>query len=179
MANLPVPVLASEVAGNWVTAALWRANVYNASTFQLNPPLFVGTQSTSQSINSNSWTAISLNTEQVDTYGGHSTSTNNSRYVAQVPGWYSVCGVVCWTANGTSFRGSRIHVNGASVQGSAQMTQFSASGSTTGVATAVRSVQLAAGDYVEVAGYQLTGAALSTTINLESASALWVCWAHA
>lgn len=179
MANLPVPVLASEVSNNWVTAALWRANVYNASTFTLNPPLFVGTQSVTQSISSNAWTAATLDTEQVDTYGGHSNTVNNSRYTAQVAGWYSVCGVVCWAGNGTSFRGSRIHVNGSPVQGAAQMSQFSGSSSTTGLATPTRTVQLAVGDYVEVAGYQLTGSALSTTVNLESASALWVCWLHA
>ena len=178
MANLPVPTLASEVTNNLIPAALWRASVYNPATFILNPPLFVGTQTSVQSIASNSWTAINLNTEQVDTYSGHDTVTNNSRYTAQVAGWYSVCGVVAWTPNGTSFRGSRLHVNGSVLQGSAQMTAFSNSANSTVVATAARSVQLNVGDYVEVAGFQLTGSNLSTAVSGEVASALWVCWSH-
>jgi hypothetical protein len=118
---------------------------------------------------------LSLNSSQVDTYGGHSNSTNNSRYTAQVPGVYAVCGVSGFTANATGVRGTRIHVNGSVVQGSAQMA-IPANGSGTGLATPVRTVRLAAGDYIEVAAWQSSGAALSTVVATDVACALWVCW---
>lgn len=175
MANLPVPTLASEVANNLFTAALARAGIYNTGTFLLNPPLFVGTQTSSQSVNTGAWTTIGLNTSQVDTYGGHSNSTNNTRYTAQVPGVYAVCGVAAWATNATGVRGARLHVNGSVVQGAAQMT-IPSSGSGTALLTPVRTVRLAAGDYVEVAGWQSSGAPLSTITASDVASALWVCW---
>ncbi|MFJ8606382.1 hypothetical protein ACIRH0_04210 [Streptomyces sp. NPDC093675] len=178
MANLPVPILASELPNNLFTAALARAGIVNAGTFFLNPPLFVGTQTSAQSIpNSGSvWTAINLNTEQVDSYGGHDTVTNNSRYTAQVAGLYQVCGVVGFANNATGVRGARLHVNGSVVQGTAQMT-LTANGSGTGLPTPIRTVRLAAGDFVEVAGWQSSGAALSTITAADVASALFVCWA--
>ncbi|MFF7142231.1 hypothetical protein ACFZB5_13415 [Streptomyces nodosus] len=178
MANLPVPVLASEVAGNFFTAALARAGIYNAGTFLLNPPLFVGTQNTTQSTTTGAWTVTSLDTTQVDSYGGHSNTTNNSRYTAQVAGLYQVCGVVGWASNATGIRGARLHLNGAPIQGTAQMT-IAASGSVHAMATPVRVVRLGAGDYVEVAGWQSSGGALVTNVGSDIAPALWVCWAGA
>ncbi|MEV6833470.1 hypothetical protein AB0N17_02895 [Streptomyces sp. NPDC051133] len=175
MANLPVPTLASEISGNFFTAALARAGIYNAGTFLLNPPLFVGTQGTTQSVTSSSWTALTLDTEQVDSYGGHSTSSNTSRYIAQVAGVYAVCGVASWASSATGVRGTRLHVNGSVVQGSAQMTLPSGD-SGSAIATPVRTVRLAAGDYVEVAGWQSSGGALATTVTTDVACALWVCW---
>ena len=81
MANLPVPIPAAEVPGNFITGALWNANVFNGLTFLLNPPLFAGYQTTGQSIPSGqSPVAITMDTETIDTYGGHSTTTNASRF---------------------------------------------------------------------------------------------------
>lgn len=175
MANQPVPTLASEIAGNLFTAALARASIYNAGTFALNPPLFVGTQTASQSVNSGSWTTITLDTTQVDSYGGHSNSVNNSRYTAQVPGMYAVCGVTAFNTNTSGVRGARIHLNGSVVQGGAQMT-VPATSSGTGLTTPVRSIRLNAGDYLEVAGWQSSGGSLSTITASDITSALWVCW---
>ncbi|MYV44288.1 hypothetical protein [Streptomyces sp. SID2888] len=148
--------------------------------FLLDVPVFVGTQTSPQSA-VNGWTAISLNTTQVDTYGGHSNTVNNSRYTAQVAGYYNVCGVACWATNGTNVRAARIDVNGTVVQGTSQM--FPASTTTiTGVATPLRTVYLAVGDYVEVAGYQNSGVAspgLATGVASDVTSSLFVIWSHA
>lgn len=179
MANLPVPTLASEIPNNVFTAALARAGIYNTGTFLLNPPLFVGTQATAQSIPNAAaaWTAISLDSSQVDSYSGHSNSTNNSRYTAQVGGLYAVCGVSAYPSNGTGVRGTRLHLNASVVQGTAQMGIAVTSGSGTVLATPVRTIRLNIGDYVEVATYQSSGAALNTIVASDMASALWVCWA--
>lgn len=175
MANLPVPVLASEAANNNFTEALARAGIYNTGTFLLNPPLFVGTQTTTQSVTTGSWTVLSLNSTQVDSYGGHSNVTNNSRYTAQVGGLYQVCGVSAFATNTSGVRGTRLQVNGNVVQGTAQM-MLPAPSSGTALATPVRTVRLNAGDYIEVAGWQSSGGSLSTIVAADVACALWVVW---
>jgi hypothetical protein len=180
VANLAIPTLTAPTVGTYDTGAWWNANVYNLLTYGLNPPIFVGTQTIAQAVATSTWTTITLDSEQQDTYGGHNTTSNSSRYTAQVTGWYTVCGVTCWAANATGGRGARIHVNGSSVAGSAQLL-IAASGSTiTGVMTAARAVQLNAGDYVEVAGWQSSGAALNTGVASggDLAPALYVAWAH-
>lgn len=181
MANLPVPVPASTSAGASIASALWNSQVRDGLGFLLADPVFVGTQTTSQNILSGSWTAVSLNSTQFDSYGGHSNTTNNSRYTAQVAGYYSVSGVVCWAANATNVRAARIHVNGTVVQGTSQMFPTSST-NVTGVATPMRTIYLNTGDYIELAGYNNSGAAspgLATSVASDLSSALFVIWSHA
>ncbi|MEV6833469.1 hypothetical protein AB0N17_02890 [Streptomyces sp. NPDC051133] len=181
MTNLPVPVPASEVPGGSVASSLWNSQVRDGLGFLLADPLFVGTQTTSQNVLTSTWTPINLNTEQFDTYGGHDNTTNNSRYTAQVAGYYAVCGVVCFATNSTGVRAARIHVNGAVVQGTSQMFPTLPS-NTSGVATPLRTLYLNVGDYVEVAGWNNSGLAspgLATGVAPDLSSALYVAWAHA
>lgn len=178
MANLAIPTLTAPTVSNYDTGAWWNANVRDMLTYGLNPPIFCGTQTTTQSVSNNAWTALAFDTEQADTYGGHLTTSNTSRYVAQVAGWYTVCGVSVWGANATGSRGARLHINGSVIQGSSQLIATVTTGSLTGVCTPVRAIQLAVGDYVEVAGYQSSGGALSTGVATELASALFVAWSH-
>jgi hypothetical protein len=180
VANQPIPTLTAPTVSNYDTGAWWNANVYQMLTYGLNPPIMVCTQTVTQSVANNTWTAITLDTEQQDTYGGHSTSTNTSRYTAQVAGWYTVSGVTVWGNNATGVRGSRIHVNGSAIQGTCQLVTAVTTGSLTGVSTPTRTVFLNVGDYVEVGGYQSSGAALSTGVATggDLASALFVAWTH-
>ena len=178
MANLAIPTLTAPTPGNFDTAAWWNSNVYQLLTYGLNPPIFVGTQTVTQSTANNTWTAIALDQEQTDTYGGHTTTTNTSRYTAQVAGWYTVCGVSVWGANATGSRGSRLHVNGATIQGSTGLIATVTTGSLTGITSATRAVFLNAGDYVELAGYQSSGGNLSTGVATDLSSALFVAWSH-
>jgi hypothetical protein len=179
VANLPIPTLTAPTVGNFDTAAWWNQNVYDMLTYGLNNPIFVGVQTIVQaSLANTTWTTHTLDSETVDTYGGHSTTTNTSRYTAQVAGWYTVCGVSVWAANASGGRGARIHVNGAVIQGSAQDVLASSSSSFTGVMTPVRAVQLGVGDYVEVAGWQSSGGTLATGTASDLASALFVAWCH-
>lgn len=177
MANLPVPVPATVSPSGFITSSLWNANVRDPLTYSLNVPVFVGTQTITQSA-ANGWTACALDSEQVDTYGGHSTTSNTSRYVAPVAGWYTVAGVAVFVGNGTGIRAARIQINGSYVVGTAQFLAPSSTGSFTGVMTATRAVQLAAGDYVELGLGQTSGGALSTGVASDLASALYVAWSH-
>lgn len=178
MTNLPVPVPASVVPGTFMTAALWNANVYNGLTFLLNPPDFVGVQNTAQSIPSGAWTAVSLDTSQIDSYGGHSNVTNSSRYTAQVAGWYTCCGVSEMATNASGDRAVRLQVNGTAVKGAAALVG-PYSGNGVALPTPTRDVYLNVGDYVEVATFQTSGGALSTAVSADLCSALWVRFSHA
>jgi hypothetical protein len=180
MTNLPVPTPASEVPGNFITGALWNANVYNGLTFMLNPPLFVGYQASSQSLGNTQWVALAMDATAVDTYGGHSNVTNNTRYTAQVAGWYTVCGCYAISAgnSGAGFRAVRILVNGAAVLGHASYLPPNG-GSETGVVTPTRDVYLNVGDYVEVCGWQSTGGSWGTSVGTDIRSMLYVRYSHA
>jgi hypothetical protein len=177
MTNLPVPTPASEVPGNFVTGALWNANVCNGLLFLLNPPIFTGVQTVVQSIPNTTWTTISLDTTQVDTYGGHSTVTNTSRYVAQVAGYYSVCGVAVIDSNATSARGARITKNGGIVQGAASF-YVPPSANAAAVPTPIHEVYLNVGDYVELQVWQGSGGNMNTGVYSDITSKLWARWSH-
>lgn len=178
MTNLPIPTPASEVPGNFITGALWNANVYNGLTFLLNPPVFVGVQNTAQSVGNTGWTGLSLDTSPLDSYGGHSNVTNNSRYVAQVAGWYTACGVFAPVANSSGFRAARLQVNGNPVLAGASYVIANGT-SEGGVVTPTKDVFLNVGDGIEVAGWQNSGGSLSTALDVDLRSGLWVRWSHA
>lgn len=177
MTGLAIPTFASEVPGNYLTSALWNSNVYNGFTFLYNRPLFQGYQSAAQSIANTSLTNIAIDTTIVDTYGGHSNTTNNSRYVCQAgaAGWYRITVSLGFTANAAGSRLIEIHKNGVAVK----LIQSGNDSSRTDINAALQCtavVQLAAGDYLEGCAYQTSGGALSTNPNN---SGMTVIWEHA
>lgn len=118
-------------------------------------------QASGQVIANNTTTALTWDTEDVDTHNGHSTSSNTSRYVAPYAGWYEVSGAIYWDAVGNGRRIATWFKNGTAVNG----------GETAGVNSGSQSIcydartmliQLAVGDYVELRGYQESGGTLST-----------------
>jgi hypothetical protein len=179
MPNLPVPIPANEVPGNFITGAVWNANVYNGLTFLLNPPVFSGYQGTAQSIPQNAWTPLAIDNSTIDSYGGHSNSTNNSRYVAQVAGWYTVCGVYAPVGNTASFRGVRIQVNGSPILGAAAYMTPGAYSAELGCVTPTRDIYLNVNDYVEVAAWQNAATTLATVLDADLRSGLWLRFSHA
>lgn len=175
MPGLAPPTPAQVVPGQFVTGALWNANVYNGLNFLKDRPLFIGQQQIVQSVANGTWGVITLDTEIVDTYGGHSTVSNTSRYTCQVAGWYRVGGRAAFAANGTGSRGARVHLNGNFLIGGAVLV---GSGTLAGVPEVNHILQLAVGDYVEIAGGQNAGGSLSTLYANESASMMYVIWEH-
>lgn len=175
MANLPVPVPASEQAGNLITGAIWNANVYNGLTYLLNPPAFWGYQTAAQTLTANVPAAILLDSEQADTYGGHSTTSNTSRYVAQVAGYYFALGSVVWTnTSSTGIRVAQLYKNGSAVNAaysSFGATSFNASALTAGI------VQMNANDYIELFANQ--SVAVNTQASAPQYSSLLLWFMHA
>lgn len=173
----PVPYTATT--GNFVTSALWNAQVRDASAFFAGVPTFIGYQTVAQSVpNGNAWTVITMDSEQVDNYGGHSTTTNTSRYTAQIPGTYAVFGSVAWQQSATGDRRVQITLNGNPVIGSAN--SMDPTQSVLMAQQAVGFVPMVAGDYVEVQGCHTSSAALSTNngsgVSAMFTSSLRVVW---
>lgn len=172
-----VPVMATEVPGNFVTGALWNAQVGGLGNFALNVPRFRGYQTAAQSILDNTWVSLLIDTEEFDTEGGHSITTNTSRYTCQVAGTYLVSGAVGFVTNTTGNRAVRLALNGSAIHGTFVKT-LPAAGGSSGLTTVGYAV-MAVGDYVEVQGNQNSGTAspgLSTNNSTDVGCALACHW---
>lgn len=177
MSGAPIPTLRTWSVGDIDTAALMNANVRDPANFLLNVPVFYGYQATPQSVPNTTFTLVSYDTNVYDTYGGHSTSVNNTRYVAQVAGIYMVVGRTAITFNAGGARGVGISYNGGGI-GSTSPQVFAGPPTVTPTSSILQVLgfqQMAAGDYIEVMAYQSAGGPLST---IASASALNVFWMH-
>lgn len=177
--SLARPTPYSWSVGDVATTAILDG-IRDAQTWAQNPPDFVAYQATVQSIPNTAWTPIAFDTNVLDSYTGHSTTTNNSRYVCQsgAAGWYTACGVVAYSGNATGFRTARLQVNGSPLIGGAGYLNNDGSVED-GIVTPTRDVFLNVGDYLEVAGYQSSGGALNTQLDVDLRCAFWVRWSHA
>lgn len=177
MSLLPVPNPRTWTAGEFATSAELNA-LRDAINFLANKPAAVLYQNTAQSIPNAAPAAIQFNQTQSDTYGGHSNSTNNTRYTAQVAGtyWVMANGLLVSATGGD--RSLQIYKNGSGVSTSfivdpAASTAFGAMGTLTAT-----QVQMAVGDYVEAFIGQNTAGSLNTYVaNPYSSMQLW--WMHA
>lgn len=167
-------------AGTRLTAAIYGTDVTDAVNFLANPPAFIGYQNTVQAIGNTTWVPLSLDAEQLDSYNGHSTSSNTSRYVCQAgaAGWYTACGVFAPSANSTGFRAVRLQVNGSPVLGAAAYLPNNGSVEL-GVVTPTKDIFLNVGDYIEVAGWQSSGGTLNTVLDVDLRCGLWLRSSHA
>ncbi|GAA3032062.1 hypothetical protein FHS39_002601 [Streptomyces olivoverticillatus] len=169
-----VPTSASAVPGQFITGALWNAQVKALNDFLTAPPVFSGYQTTAQSIPNATFTSFTLDTEVVDSDGGHSTTTNTSRYTATVPGTYLVVGTAGWSGATTGYRRCRITLNGGVVPGAAVGTDAT-NAVLCGQSVTAIVVMNGTTDYVEVQGAQSSGAALAA-YNQDFAPSMRVYW---
>jgi hypothetical protein len=179
------PVIATEVPGNFVISALWNAQV--AATMQWlfgtgsnGVPRFKGYASTAQPIAGVASgtnpvdVPINLDTEVYDSEGGHSTTTNPSRYTCQVPGLYRLTAVGGFPTNGTGDRKVGININGVPPPGS--VVQGVPSSARSWSACVSVEQYLNAGDYVEMVMWQTNTTALNTAVFSGYGPALSVWW---
>jgi len=156
-----IPTLPVEVPGNFNTSALFNL-VASAINYTLAPVRFKAYSSTSQSIPSGTAVIpLTLDTEVVDSDGGHSTTTNTSRYVCQTAGLYWVSGSVNFATNSSNTRTLQILYNSGGVVGSAQ--QVAPAPNRGGSVFTSTLLQLNVGDYVEIAAWQDSGTSLATS----------------
>jgi hypothetical protein len=172
-----LPETAFKTSSDYMSGALWNAGPKALGDFLLGPPVFRGTQFTPQSVPNATWTAMALDAASIDTDGGHSNVTNNSRYNCQVPGWYWAEGYVALSpVGGQSRYEAAIAKNGVIWAGSAQFTSKANADYQALVAGAM--VQLAVGDYVEAWGRQQTLGAVATWTGGDLCPCLNVLWLH-
>lgn len=169
-----VPTMRTWTDTEVVDASMMNSNVRDMGNYVLGPPHTFIRQTVAQSLTSSTWTAITFDTEEVDSDGGHSTVTNTSRYTGQTAGWYFVAGLASFAANATGTRRIRFNLNGAAMNASEATTSAQGVGAT-GIGV-TRMVYLNVGDYIEVFAYQSSGGALNTSVNTESQSQLSVLW---
>jgi len=156
LANLPVPTLAPESPGNYITSALWAANVYNSQTFLLNPPMWEVWQSVGQgNVATSTAVQITFTSVTTDSYSAYSTAT--STYTVPLAGWYWINSSVHWASNTAGIRYTRIYQNGIGTS-----TMASTSGGSGVVSASIGGpVLCAAGDTLQIWGYQSSGGALA------------------
>jgi hypothetical protein len=145
--------------------------------FFVAPPLCVVTNSGAQSIvNAGSGSAVTFDTEAVDTDGMHSTGTNTSRLTAVTPGYYVVTGHVVFASNATGERQAWLLINGTGSRIGFGTTLAMTGASHVTAVIASTTLFLNVGDYVEMFAYQSSGGALNTDVTTGSPrlSALWV-----
>ena len=118
--------------------------------------------STTQSVSDNSTTALSMDSEDFDTDGFHSTSSNTSRLTipAGMGGKYLVVGhTTIPPVNTTGRRVAVIQKNGAEVTGGAQ--EGVPNATTYNIFSVSMVLILVAGDYIEFCAYQTSGGSLN------------------
>jgi hypothetical protein len=157
-----VPVQRTWVVAEVVTAAYLNANVRDATNFLLTPPLCDVFQNVAQSIPNATLTALTFDSENYDNDGAHSTVTNTSRITFQTAGWHQYDAVYNSAASTAGYRLASAYKNGVLYKlGS----RYAAPSTAQGTASASGSVQVVAGDYLEIYVYQTTGGSLSTDLS--------------
>jgi hypothetical protein len=176
VANLAVPIPRTFGPGETEVASYLNAGVRDAVNFLTGPPIAQLVQATVQSVPNAAVAVVLFDSSVTDSYGGHSNTLNNTRYTAQVSGWYFVSGIVGFAANSTGVRVARLAKNGTAViyfdaWSAAVVTNNATSAGTSGI------LFLAAGDYVELDCFQTSGGALSTIL-IGPQSGMSVYWLH-
>ncbi|WP_250029819.1 hypothetical protein [Paractinoplanes maris] len=128
-------------------------------------PLCVARQATGgQTVNHNSATAILWDTEDVDTHGIHSTSSNTDRFTPNKAGWYSVRSTVVMASRADYLRLDVVAEQNGSSPLSSRTREAAAQ--TSGSASAMNDVDAyfnGTSDYVRILVTQTNGASASAT----------------
>lgn len=164
MAGVP-PAPTVAVAGQPTQASNQFNRLADRVAFLLAPPLAILRQTVAQSIPNNAMTALLFDTEDLDREGGHSTSSNTSRYTAQTAGYYEVSGAVGFTGNATGSRLAQINVNGTGQNGTEVGWGTVPNSGHLEIVVPSTMVYLNVGDYVELAAFQSSGGALNTFLS--------------
>jgi hypothetical protein len=176
MSGLAVPSPYTASTGSFITAALWNTQVRDAVSFLADPPRFSGLCTTSPTIatGSTGFTTLSIDTEIYDTEGGHSPSTNPSRYTAVYAGLYKVTYSVSYGVNSTGSRAARITVNGAQPSAPGSVIQSPTPTTVSWVGAGSFEVFLNVGDYVELGTFQTSGGNMTPNSTNCGFSLIWL-----
>lgn len=173
---------ATGVPGDWLSAKGLNHDVGGAVAWHGQRPLFQGIQTIVQSI-ANATYMVSLTNlaEIIDNYQGHYDTSNPGRWYAPLSStsqpngdWYLITGQVpIANTSTTQVSLAGIRKNGVNYSEGTQ----SIGGTHNAVMQVIDLVQLQSNDYVELAAYQHTGAAINTVVSGKAATfnVRWVC----
>lgn len=116
-------------------------------------------------------TAVTLDSEEVDTDAMHSTVTNTSRITCVTAGRYRFIGQVAYPSNATGYRSALLRKNGSNIA----ISQAQAANGASHYQQVVDEILLAVGDYVELFATQSSGGNL-TLIASASSTFLHAAW---
>lgn len=163
------PTVSQVATGSKATATQWNNAVYQQWQFlDIVKPLCVVSPSAVQSIPNNTFTALTFDTEVIDTDSQHSISTNTSRVVIGTTlGWYRCSGGVVFAGAAAASRyGAEVALNGVAVNGSQQFIASSGTATPLSAILIPTFVQATLStDYVEMLVLQNAGVAMNTTVS--------------
>ena len=171
-----LPTTHTFSAGEVVTDTTMNNNITAVLNFLMAPPILRVRQTSAQSLTTGTLTAITLDTEDVDSSGMHSTVSNTSRATAVYPGWYWVNANVTFAANATGMRTSSWAVNGSTQNGSGTDFPVGSSATTNQLGGSSTLFFLNVGDYVEFRALQASGGALLTDVTSTGQSTMSLHW---
>lgn len=169
-----VPTVRTFQAGEIETAA-YLNSLGAVLNFLLNPPACRVYQTTGTTASSASGTTLSFDTEEYDTDGIHSTTTNPSRLTPQTPGRYRIEARVAIGDNSTGDRYIGLNKNGsnlAQTEGPGDKT----SGNIWRQEVITESYFNGTSDYVEAVLYQAEGVSITTATGASNATEFAIRW---
>lgn len=168
-----IPTAYTWTIGELVTSTKINTYLRDAVSFLLDPPSARLSHSTTQSITTGTDTGMSLNTEAADADGGHSTSSNTSRYAPQTAGVWDLNAAVPFAANATGKREAAFRVNGTTTHHAAAIPAAVASRMCLNLSG---KIPLTVGDYVEVVVFQDSGGNLNLDNTFRGGQRLDAYW---
>jgi hypothetical protein len=160
MTALPTPALTLPVTGQPISQGYLQSQVYNPLNFLLNPPAFkaVATSAQTLSTSGSSYSTLTLQQVDYDTYAGWNVSTNG--YTIPVAGRYLAVGSVGFSPSSTGARAVRVSKNGAAFDASSSVTGAASSNTWVGNVSVIDSFNV--GDVLSVSAWQTSGGSLTT-----------------
>jgi hypothetical protein len=135
----------------------------SGKVFQKVPIAYLERNTSSQSINNSTDTAVSWNGELLDNDAAHDNAVNPSRYTVKTAGYFRVDATIEWAGNSTGNRFLFVRKNGVATNylfnNQSTVSAFDWSQNTSGVLP----VSFAVNDYIEVFVSQTSGGALNVT----------------
>ena len=134
-------------------------------THQISLPRCRAIRNTTQSIGNASTTVVDLTSEEIDTDGFHSNSTNPSRITIPngLSGDYLITAIAVFASNATGYRQLVLYLNGAGAGNLDGVTNAAVSGGVTTRLSFAGLFTLTSTDYVEAAVFQNSGGSLNIT----------------
>ena len=145
--------------GEVVTASNMNTNVRDNVAWLHGPPTCRAYNSANISINNDTLTALTFNSERWDTDDIHSVLSNTGRLTCKTAGVYTIYGTVRFATNDVGQRAVQVRLNGTTFIGGDTRVDATSAGGTR--LTAFIEYKLAATDYVELVVYQNSGGALN------------------